>query len=55
MKTKTDPVQAIRERIRDLIEKETEKLGDDDYLSVLEEVEADVEGMINCKKEELDL
>ncbi len=47
-------ISEIRESVRELIEEETEKLGDDDYLEVLEEIEADVRGMIDCKKEELD-
>lgn len=50
MKNQTDK---IREEVRNLIERLTEKLPDNEYLEVLEEIEADVEGMIDCKKEEL--
>ena len=49
---KDKELQKIREEVRDLIEKLVVDLGDADYLDVLEEIEADINGMIECKKEE---
>ena len=46
--------QQAREAIRNVIETKTEKLSDADYLEVLEEIAADVDGMIVWQKEEMD-
>ena len=46
-------IQTIREEVRNLIEERTKHLGDIVYIEVLEEIEADVHGMIDCKKDEI--
>lgn len=49
----TKKLEKIRVTVRDFIETLTEPLSDADYLDVLEDIEADINGMIECKKEEL--
>ena len=45
-------IKMIQEKVRALVMRLTEKLSDEEYIEVLEEIEADINGMIECKKEE---
>lgn len=49
----TKNLEKIREEVRNLVEKLTENLLDGDYLDLLEEIEADINSMIECRNEEL--
>ena len=46
-------IKMVQEEVRELVLRLTEKLSDEEYIEVLEEIEADINGMIECKKEEI--
>lgn len=50
----TKNLEKIRQQVRDLVEKLVVDLPDGDYVDVLEEIHADISGMIDCKKDEMD-
>lgn len=53
-KIRQGALEITKVQVRELIETLTKDMPDDLYIETLEEIEADVSGMLECKKEEME-